>query len=100
MKLNIKPWKFALLCIVMLADLFLFGWLLSKIPWIGMLEGPELVLHGLWLALFGAYLFTTRKKWAEKHPRGVRIGEKLHVAAVVCLSLSVILRTAFQFAGI
>lgn len=100
MKPNIKPWLLVLYLIAMLAGIFLAGWLASKLPFLAALEWPELILHGLWLVLMGVYLFTTRKEWAEKHPRGVRIGKRCQTIAVLCLTLSVILQTAFLFAGI
>lgn len=100
MKLKIKLWQLILYIVVGLAAMGFAGWLLSLIPWIGKLETLQLVLHGLWIVLMGAYLLTSRKKWAEKHPKGARIGRKLNEIAVLCLTLSVLLQTAFRFAGI
>jgi len=85
--------------IVCFAVMFGAGWLLSKAVWLAKLNVVESAAAWLWIVLYGLYLLF-KLAALKKHPVCAKLGWICQLAAFFCITVKMIIFTAFRFAGI
>lgn len=104
MKKPLTGWQIALQLIGMLAVCFAVifgaGYLLSEAAWLAKLDGVELTAAWLWIVLYGMHLLLSAKWFARRFHISKKVDLFFQLTAFICLTIRMIISTAFRFAGI